>query len=884
MKILNLSFFHKIIKNIKVKCQLAPPSLVRLKKPDQAKPLFLDFFAKEISSLRVNGSEVKGANLVWKDARINLPSELLREGKNQVEITFNNEYRELGGGLISVLDNYEEQYVYTMTKPFSSHYIYPCFDQPDIKGAYKLIIIAPEKWKAVSNDTGTILTESGGSYPEIINTEINEYTSNHPDSKVWSFKSFSKLSPHSIGFFAGNFEEIRLPPERSYKLLRCTLYCRKAALKHLKKESDEIFEIIINGIKYLEELFGSHLPWNKLDFAFLPFTQYPSLELCTCPILDESLLTSFQGDIAFQIKRAALLLQQAAHIWFGNLVTISWWNDACFDDALTLFISYLALSKITSKLPNTSPLAGCDMIWEIFNFEKEVNLIEDTLKDHKTMSNEYKNANQYVHFMDPFYQWRGAGIWRQLYYLIGEDSFKRGLKKIITENEASSVSAQVLIECFEDAINHRKQTMLMESVDKFIMTNAFDLNSFNFMKWVQDWMATPGANEIEVAWEKDNPRFNNMIKIKQSQMSSERNVLRNHRIKVALINQNGDVFKVKDVYIEKQKNTSFILEDPDRIPAALILNYEGYGYVNSVIDPSSLNFLIENIAKIKDKKLLFLIFTVLYKMTAQGKFSALRLINIITTFLAQRKKNMDAILLQKLIWISKQTTEELVPKANQIALKSKLYQTLMDYTKSEIPLALKPLVVNSLSLFAEKDEDGNQLFAFFNDYLAEEDNYEKMSLAGIYELFKKLYIVTKREEFYNKFLALPEIHANDQVAQYYKTQFKALITPKFEEIREKYNQDSISPLLVASIEGARLGCEDYMIDKWFEIVEMIILDNQDFDVKLLHNLLPKTDKLDYLMEKVSALKKTGTKDAFVENWIQYKLNELKMKKGSFTNL
>lgn len=123
---------------------------VNPKQIDLQTQLFLDFNANEIEEFYINGVMVTDADHHWKDSRLTLKTELLKQ-RNFIEISYNGTYRQLGSGLISLQDSSEEQYIYTMSHPFTAHHIYPCFDQLDIKGTFKLVVLAPEEWKVFSN-------------------------------------------------------------------------------------------------------------------------------------------------------------------------------------------------------------------------------------------------------------------------------------------------------------------------------------------------------------------------------------------------------------------------------------------------------------------------------------------------------------------------------------------------------------------------------------------------------------------------------------------------------------------------------------------------------------------------------------------------------------
>lgn len=160
---------------------------VDTKKIDSNRSLFLDFVATEIFSFKLNEALITDQNEFWKDSKLYFPVELLKDGRNTIEITFINEYNQLGNGLVSLNKSDEEQYVYAMTKPFSSHLIYPCFDQPDIKASYKMHILAPENWKVISNEKSINVAEMGYALPSEIKKQIKDFSFTHHDWRLTVF-------------------------------------------------------------------------------------------------------------------------------------------------------------------------------------------------------------------------------------------------------------------------------------------------------------------------------------------------------------------------------------------------------------------------------------------------------------------------------------------------------------------------------------------------------------------------------------------------------------------------------------------------------------------------------------------------------------------------
>ncbi len=277
-------------------------------------PLQLDFSGEEVKSLRVNDTTVGFP--VWRDDHIVLPSENLLEGRNRVEVEFTAADRAL---------NRNSEYMYTLFVPNRAHSVFPCFDQPDMKATYSLTLTVPKQWKAVSNSP--ILSSVEDSNVRTINFGLTE-----------------PLSTYLFAFAAGKFDY------RQHTQAGRTIgaYYRETDPDRLA-QIDEIFSQVENSLKQLEDYTDIPYPFAKYDLVILPGFQFGGMEHTGATFYNDN--TIFLGKSATgadQLKRAQLIAHETSHMWFGDYVTMEWFDDVWTKE---VFANYFAARLTRELLP-----------------------------------------------------------------------------------------------------------------------------------------------------------------------------------------------------------------------------------------------------------------------------------------------------------------------------------------------------------------------------------------------------------------------------------------------------------------------------------------------------------------------------------------------------
>lgn len=277
-------------------------------------PLIIDFRADESQVLyvRLNGKPVP---FVVKNEHIILDPKVVKSGKNQIQISFTPDDQSL---------NRREEFLYTLLVPDRARTLFPCFDQPDMKAVYALELELPVQWDAVSNGIRYEEKETGG------------------NRKTLSFVETEPLSTYLFSFVAGKLETV--PFERNGRTI--SVYHRETDPKKVGQCNDIAGEVL-DALEWMEAYTGIPYPFAKYDLIILPGFQYGGMEHTGATLYtDRRMFLNEQPTLNERLSRSALIAHETAHMWFGDYVTMAWFDDVWTKE---VFANYFA-SKIVEPL------------------------------------------------------------------------------------------------------------------------------------------------------------------------------------------------------------------------------------------------------------------------------------------------------------------------------------------------------------------------------------------------------------------------------------------------------------------------------------------------------------------------------------------------------
>ena len=271
---------------------------------------FVDLVADRVLALELNGVALDPGT-AFDGFRVTLPA---LAGHNVFTVEADCRYSSTGEGLHRFVDPVDEQvYVYTQFEPFEAHRVFACFDKPDLKAPWTLTVRCPGTWLVVSTTTGVPSAEG--------------------DFTRWDFPGSAVVSTYLYALAAGPFARVR----SEHGPIPMDVYCRATLAAHL--DADAVLTVTRQGFDHFRELFGQPYPFGKYDQVFVPEFNSGAMENVACVLLTERILFRSRVTRTMAMRRAEILLHELAHMWFGNLVTMRWWDDLWLNESFATYVA-----------------------------------------------------------------------------------------------------------------------------------------------------------------------------------------------------------------------------------------------------------------------------------------------------------------------------------------------------------------------------------------------------------------------------------------------------------------------------------------------------------------------------------------------------------------
>ena len=306
-------------------------------------PLWLDLSTSKILKVLVNGQK---ENVRFEKSKLSIAG--LVPGENKIEISYETDYSKNGNGLHRFVDPEDkEEYFATFFEPFAAHKVFPCFDQPNIKGVYTLTVCAPASWSVISNEAASSVEAIDDSNAP--GEAIFGFRDHSQSYNLHSFPVTQRMSTYLFGFAAGPYTEYKLESSSSPPI---GLYCRKSQAKYLQPIRDTIFNWTTKGLQFYNEYFGVPYPFSKYDYVFAP--EFPEAEENPGMVLvsDSWIPKVSEPSKTTMFYLCSLLMHEMCHMWFGDLVTPVWWNDLWLKESMAEYFSYLCIQSM-EEFPDT---------------------------------------------------------------------------------------------------------------------------------------------------------------------------------------------------------------------------------------------------------------------------------------------------------------------------------------------------------------------------------------------------------------------------------------------------------------------------------------------------------------------------------------------------
>ncbi|MBD5180726.1 MAG: aminopeptidase [Bacteroidales bacterium] len=372
-------------------------------------PLVLDFEGDSLGSVNVNGKDI--ANPEWREGHIIVEPEYLRDGENVFVADFTSAARAL---------NRNPGYMYTLFVPNRAHSVFPCFDQPDMKASYCLELTVPYKWKAVSNSRvqSSVTDEKAG-------------------TNTIKFEPTEPLSSYLFAFAAGEFDY----REHTNGDRTIGAYFRETDRDRLE-QLDEIFSQVESSLSQLEEYTGIKYPFAKYDLVILPGFQFGGMEHTGATFYNDNTVFVGKNATASQLlSRAKLIAHETAHMWFGDFVTMEWFNDVWTKE---VFANYFA-AMLTRKL---LPQYDHDLEW--LRVYMAAALDQDRSQGSTPIRQQLDNLRNAGLIYNNIIYNKSPLMMGKLAELVGDENFKKGIRKYLSDHAYGNATWDDLVEALSE--------------------------------------------------------------------------------------------------------------------------------------------------------------------------------------------------------------------------------------------------------------------------------------------------------------------------------------------------------------------------------------------------------------------------------------------------
>ncbi|HEY6308121.1 MAG TPA: M1 family aminopeptidase [Candidatus Angelobacter sp.] len=382
---------------------------------NSARPLLLDFREGTASNLLING---KTAPAQIENGHIALAAALLRAGLNTVTMNFTAPIAPAGKAITRFEDKDDgSEYIYTLFVPMDASMAFPCFDQPDIKARFQLSVVTPGLWTVVSNtpETGEETMSGAG--------------------KLTEFAETKPISTYLFAFAAGPFKKVHdvagLPG----------LYVRQSKKKRAEEEAPEVQQITADGIKYLSNYFAQPFPFPKYDLVMIPGFAYGGMEHAGATFLrEESILFRTAPTHSDILNRDILLLHETTHQWFGDLVTMRWFDDLWLKEGFAQYMAYHALADLKRN----------ENVWKRFyQAIKPAAYAIDSTQGTTPIYQDIANLKDAKSAYGAIVYSKAPGVIKQLAFVLGEEQFRDGLRLYLKEHAYANAEWSDLVGAFE---------------------------------------------------------------------------------------------------------------------------------------------------------------------------------------------------------------------------------------------------------------------------------------------------------------------------------------------------------------------------------------------------------------------------------------------------
>lgn len=528
---------------------------------------FADLVEATVHEITLNGRSIDPAT-AYADSRIEL-TDLAAE--NVLVVRADCTYSHTGEGLHRFVDPADDRvYLYTQFEVPDARRVFTTFEQPDLKSIFTFHVTAPSHWKVVSNA------------PTPAPIPVGEGVAR------WEFPPTERMSTYITALVAGEYHEVQHTYEGKHGTIPLGHYCRQSLVEHLDVE--ELVKLTEAGFAFFEEKFDFPYPFGKYDQLYVPEYNMGAMENAGCVTLRDEYLPRSRQPRSFYEFRCSVILHEMAHMWFGDLVTMKWWDDLWLNESFAEWACYWAEAEVTEFADAWTGFA---------NARKQTGYRADQLPStHPIAADNHDLAAVEVNF-DMITYAKGASVLKQLVAWVGLEPFLAGLRQYFRDHAFGNSEFSDLLSALEKA-------------------SGRELGG-----WAQEWLQTAGVNTLTPQFELDDDGAYRSIAVRQT-AAAEQPTLRRHRIGLGLYDLvEGRLTRRQYVEIDVEGELTEVPELVGvRQPDLLLLNDSDHAYAKIRLDERSLATAVAHLSDLDDSLARALVWGATWDMTRDAEMRA----------------------------------------------------------------------------------------------------------------------------------------------------------------------------------------------------------------------------------------------------------------------
>jgi aminopeptidase N len=402
---------------------------------------YADLVAETVHEITLNGVPLD-PDSSYAEGRIALPG---LAASNELRVVADCAYTTDSKGMHRAVDSADgKTYCYTNFEPADARAVYANFEQPDLKATFSFTVTAPAHWMVLSNQPAPEPAEAGDG------------------TATWHFPPTPRMSTYLTAVVAGEYHHVSaIHTTPAGQVIQLGLACRASLASYL--EAADMLTLTMQGFDYYTRLFGTGYPFEKYDQVFVPEFAATAMENVGCVTFSERMLfRSKVTDMLYEV-RATVILHEMAHMWFGDLVTMKWWDDLWLNESFAEFSAALASAEGTRFTDAWTTFSGSRKTW---------GYMQDQLPTTHPIAADVATLSEAIANFDGISYAKGASVLKQLVAYVGRDNFFAAIRAYFAEHSWANATLTDLLRALETS------------------------SGLNLGDWAKSWLQTAGPNTL----------------------------------------------------------------------------------------------------------------------------------------------------------------------------------------------------------------------------------------------------------------------------------------------------------------------------------------------------------------------------------------------------